>query len=180
MIDTWKAQLDIKKVDLVHKIIPEIKVIMAIFANIHSVNLGGSNYFEISSYFCVKSDENALKLILLNLLENAIKYSGYPTNNEAVFSAECQCTVKVFEKNRNIVIEVEDYGIGIDAGDEEKIFTQAYHSESALRCHISAIKFIYVDLYYCQELARKMGGDLQLTHNKQPTIFKLILPKYKD
>lgn len=146
------------------------------FAEIHAVKLKDNNFFESKALKIntIEVDRLAFEMILFNLMDNAIKYSGYPSDGES----QCQCAIKVSDNNKFIVIEVEDYGIGIDDGDEEKIFTQGYHAESALRCRAPGIKFIYVDLYFCRQLALKMGGDLQLTHNKKPTIFTLTLPKY--
>lgn len=164
-------------VNIKQEIIPELIRAIPIFAELYSVRLNKADCFEIESDIFIKSDKKILKIILLNLIDNIIKYSTYPNNNEST-SIECQCNIKIYTENESIAIMTEDYGIGIDEGDEEKIFTQGYRSESALRCHPPVIKFIYVDLYFCRELARKMGGDLQLINNNRPTIFKLTLPKY--
>jgi hypothetical protein len=170
----------LSKINIQKELAPRLAVIAKLFADIYSVQIEMNNFRidDTPNVADVKADKRALEMIMFNLIDNAIKYSGYSSDNKSDTTTVCQCAIKVSEENKNIVIEVEDHGIGIDQEDEESIFIEGYRSESALRCRAPGIKFIYVDLYFCRELARKMGGNLQLTHNKQPTIFKLTLPKY--
>jgi len=68
----------------------------------------------------VKADEESLSEALLNLIDNAIKYS-----NENKFIG-----VKTGVDNGSVFLEVEDHGIGIDSVQKEKIFDKFYRASS--------------------------------------------------
>ena len=71
---------------------------------------------ESSEVISVKADSALLKQALLNLLDNAIKYS--PNDS--------QITVSVKTENGSAIIEVKDNGPGISAEHIEKIFERFY------------------------------------------------------
>jgi signal transduction histidine kinase len=60
-------------------------------------------------------DEKLIEPMLINLLNNAIKYSE-----------EGPVELRVLENCDNLIISVKDYGIGIPAEEQEKIF-EAFH-----------------------------------------------------
>lgn len=60
-------------------------------------------------------DEKLIEPMLINLLNNAIKYSE-----------EGHVELRVLENCDNLIISVKDYGIGIPAEEQEKIF-EAFH-----------------------------------------------------
>ena len=62
-----------------------------------------------------------LKQLLLNLIDNAIKYT--PEGGRV--------TVNQFTKNDEIVIEVIDNGVGIPKEDQSKIFQRFYRVDKA-------------------------------------------------
>lgn len=68
----------------------------------------------------VNADEESLSEALLNLIDNAIKYS-----NENKFIG-----VKTGVDNGSVFLEVEDHGIGIDSVQKEKIFDKFYRASS--------------------------------------------------
>ena len=55
-----------------------------------------------------------------NLLSNAIKYS----------SADARVVIRVGQTDRQIVVTVEDFGIGIPARDREHIFSRYYRGSN--------------------------------------------------
>jgi len=64
----------------------------------------------------LRADEKRLKQILLNLLDNALKF----TPEGGII------TLRVFEKNSNIVFEIKDTGSGMTEDEQKNIF-QAYY-----------------------------------------------------
>jgi len=68
----------------------------------------------------VRVDRDALEQAILNLLSNAMKYSGE--------SREIDLCVQ--KKGDHAVIEVSDYGIGIPAAEQRRIFEKFYRVPS--------------------------------------------------
>jgi signal transduction histidine kinase/tetratricopeptide (TPR) repeat protein len=66
-------------------------------------------------------DRAAFSLALNNLLENAVKFS---LGKKEIF-------VKVTKDAENIIIEIEDKGMGISSSDVDKIFDKFYQGKSA-------------------------------------------------
>jgi len=66
-------------------------------------------------------DSVAFSLALNNILENAVKFS----------LGEKEIFVKVTKDAENIIIEVEDKGMGISSSDMDKIFDKFYQGKSA-------------------------------------------------
>jgi signal transduction histidine kinase len=72
----------------------------------------------------VTIDQDAVARALMNLLDNAIKYSG----------AAREILIRVEEQNRYITLSVTDHGIGIPPAEQEKIF-ERFHRVSAGLVH---------------------------------------------
>jgi two-component system phosphate regulon sensor histidine kinase PhoR len=70
----------------------------------------------------LKADEEAIMEALLNLLDNAIKYS----------EGEKFIAVRSLRRNDQICIQVEDHGIGIAAGQSRYIFDKFYRVSDGL------------------------------------------------
>ena len=68
-------------------------------------------------------DREAFSLALNNLLENAVKFSP---GRKVIF-------VEVRKEAENVMVDVKDNGIGIDAGEMDKIFDKFYQGKNAAR-----------------------------------------------
>jgi signal transduction histidine kinase len=64
----------------------------------------------------VRFDSAALSQAVINLLDNAAKYSGDSRN----------IAVRLNVEDRNVALEVEDQGVGIPKSEQEKIFERFY------------------------------------------------------
>ncbi|MBI2189263.1 MAG: HAMP domain-containing histidine kinase [Acidobacteria bacterium] len=71
----------------------------------------------------VDADPAALEQVLLNLLDNAVKYSAEVR----------EVTVHVSRTASEAVVEVEDRGVGIPAADQSRIFDRFYRGAGAGR-----------------------------------------------
>jgi PAS domain S-box-containing protein len=69
----------------------------------------------------VHLDKHHLKNVLINLLSNAIKYSG---ENKTVF---CRTTIS----KEDLIIEIEDQGIGIPKEDQQHLFDRFFRATNA-------------------------------------------------
>jgi len=64
----------------------------------------------------VRFDSAALSQAVVNLLDNAVKYSGDSR----------KIAVRLAAQNGSVTFEVEDHGIGIPAGEQPKVFDRFY------------------------------------------------------
>jgi signal transduction histidine kinase len=69
-------------------------------------------------------DRDAVAQALMNLLDNAVKYSEHAEKKEVV--------VRVSERGRSIDISVTDHGIGIPPEEQKKIFEKFYRVSTGL------------------------------------------------
>jgi signal transduction histidine kinase len=69
-------------------------------------------------------DRDAIAQALMNLLDNAVKYSEHAEKKEVI--------VRVSERGRSIDISVTDHGIGIPPEEQKKIFEKFYRVSTGL------------------------------------------------
>lgn len=93
----------------------------------------------------IRADKDALGRAVLNLLDNAVKYSG---GNPLV-------TLRVWSAENAVNFQVEDHGIGIGKSEQKKIFEKFYRSESALQ---SSVKGSGIGLPLVEHVVRAHGG----------------------
>src|SRR5262249_11482386 len=80
-----------------------------------------------SAHSSVSADADALEQAILNLLSNAMKYSGT--------SRQIELRLKSHEDE--VIIEVADQGIGIDPQEQRRVFEKFYRGRSGEKDHIA-------------------------------------------
>ncbi len=95
----------------------------------------------------VSGDPMATDIIIGQLLENAIKYS--PDGGRV--------TVTAVPEGPDVVVTVEDEGIGIAPGDHEKIFERFVQGEAGDRRRFGGVG---LGLYIVRQLAQAQQGDV--------------------
>ena len=96
-----------------------------------------------------RADRGALDQILSNLLSNAARYSN-PGSRIDVY---------LLEQDGYVAIRVEDTGIGIPAGDLERIFERFYRVDAA---RSRAVGSTGLGLSIVKHLVRAMGGEIHV------------------
>lgn len=107
-------------------------------------------------------DKELLSSIIINLIENAIKYSF----------EQIQIQISLKKENQKAILEITDTGCGITTDEKAKVFYKFYRSgnENTRKTKGTGIG-LYIVKYICNL------HDIKITiHNNQPkgTIFKLI------
>jgi two-component system phosphate regulon sensor histidine kinase PhoR len=93
----------------------------------------------------VKADAGAMEQAILNLLVNAMKYSGDAR----------QVDLRLRREAREVVIEVADKGVGIDVKDQARIFEKFHRVRTAETGHVAGTG---LGLALVQHIARAHGG----------------------
>ncbi len=106
-------------------------------------------------------DREATKQVLYNVIMNAIKYSE---RNSSIHIYRGLVPPKFSDS-----IEIRNVGIGIDKGDEKKIFELGYREERSKRLAIGQGKGLYI----AKRIMEAQKGDIVLINNDDPTIFGL-------
>lgn len=118
---------------------------------------------DISSGVTAFVDENAIRMVMDNLLENAKKYS-YP---------DTQTTLHVYVDTEFVYIDVRDEGVGVNNPD--KLFKKFSRIENARATEVGGTG---LGLYWAQSIAKLHGGEIRYTPNTpQGSIFALRLPR---
>ena len=97
----------------------------------------------------VRCDESLLRQVLVNLVENALKYSLNGGRIE----------VRVLNESASVQIEVEDEGLGIPPAEQERIFEKFYRLDAAMTRGVGGSG---LGLYISREIVSQMGGSLSV------------------
>jgi two-component system phosphate regulon sensor histidine kinase PhoR len=116
--------------------------------------------------FRIAGDRMHLTGVLYNLLDNAVKYSEGPP----------VITLTLRDLPAHVELEVEDQGIGIEPGDQQKIFDRFFRAPSR-RGH--AVKGYGLGLSYAAQVARLHGGRISVRSTPgEGACFTLQLPRH--
>jgi signal transduction histidine kinase len=112
----------------------------------------------------VSGDEDRLRQILLNLVDNAVKYS--PDGG--------QIEVSVQVTDGGLRIAVRDEGLGIPHGEQQRIFGKFYRVDPQQTRGVGGTG---LGLYICRELVRRMDGRVSVSSKEgEGSTFVVDLP----
>lgn len=152
--------LSLEKVDLKK----ENKKILDLFED-KMVKKQVNIYFEYNGLETIQTHREYYKELMINLISNAIKYNrpgGY-------------VKVRFFEDEDNYRICIEDNGIGIGEGEQERIFERFYRVTKSRNKEIDGTG---LGLAIVKHIILSLGGDIGLESVLgQGSKFKISLPK---
>lgn len=112
----------------------------------------------------LQMDREAMRQVLFNLLDNAVKFSDGNKNVEV--SAE-------IIKN-SLIIQVKDQGIGIDVDEKDKVFEKFYRGNSAI---VHSIKGTGLGLAMARHIVEAHDGYIDLKQDPEwSTVLEIQLP----
>ena len=142
-IEQGKLPLKKEKIsmdDLVKESVRE----MEIFARASNVEIDSKSEKNLPQ---IITDYFQLKLVIVNLLDNAIRYIKGRGRVEIILE----------KKNKNLHFEVKDNGVGIPQDDKKYIFQKFFRSENALRHQTEGSG---LGLYIAKSIVEKLGGKI--------------------
>jgi heavy metal sensor kinase len=112
----------------------------------------------------VEADSSRLKQVVVNLLDNAIKYT--PESGRV--------TVTVTQRNGHAVLEVADTGLGISASDLPRVFDRFYRADKARSRQMGGTG---LGLSIVRSICVAHGGQVSVTSTEnQGSQFRVELP----
>lgn len=118
----------------------------------------------LAEHDLIKGDEMHLTNIMSNLIDNAIKYSESAPNIE----------VSTRNEGRNIIVIVEDNGIGIALPDQSQVFDKFYRVPKG---NIHDVKGFGIGLHYVKVMVEQHGGTIRLKSEPgKGSTFTLTIP----
>jgi two-component system phosphate regulon sensor histidine kinase PhoR len=117
-----------------------------------------------AEYHSLKADEMHIKNIVVNLVDNAIKYSNNGT------------LINIYTRNRNhgITLSVEDNGIGMTPEAARHIFDKFYRVPTG---NIHNVKGFGLGLYYVKNMVDAHGGNIEVhSEPNKGSRFDVYLP----
>jgi two-component system, OmpR family, phosphate regulon sensor histidine kinase PhoR len=98
----------------------------------------------------VNADESKARQVLVNLIDNAVKYSP----------AGGRIELRLERRNGYVQIAVKDEGLGIPPSEQEHIFEKFYRLDPDMARGVGGTG---LGLYICRELAERMGGRVRVS-----------------
>jgi signal transduction histidine kinase len=112
----------------------------------------------------VQGDPLMLKLVISNLLENAVKYTP----------ASMPVEVTLERKKGSVGLKVADFGNGIPDSEKQKVFDKFYRIGNELT---RGSKGTGLGLYLCKRIMQSHGGAIAIENNvPQGAVFVVTLP----
>jgi PAS domain S-box-containing protein len=141
-LDSGRLRLEESRVDLgtlARNVVEEMRACFADRDDI-SIDLAGGDVLA-----AVVADEDRLRQVLINLVDNAVKYS--PDGGSVL--------VEIEPLENSVRIGIRDQGIGIPSTEQQRIFGKFYRVDPQLSRGVGGTG---LGLYICRELVRRMQG----------------------
>ena len=126
--------------ELTKALINEYKV-LASATNVEIILVNSKNLLKTFS------DPSQIKLVMENLLDNAVRYTKEKGKVE----------INISQKNNDVLFSIKDSGVGIPEKDQKYIFQKFFRSENALR---HQTKGSGLGLYISKEIIKKAKGEI--------------------
>jgi PAS domain S-box-containing protein len=113
----------------------------------------------------LRCDESLLRQVLVNLVENALKYSV----------GGGRVDVRLHDEAGRVVIEVADQGLGIPPAEHERIFEKFYRLDAAMSRGVGGSG---LGLFISREIVMQLGGSLDVhSVEGEGSTFTVRLPR---
>jgi signal transduction histidine kinase len=117
----------------------------------------------ISGNLMVFADENHIRAVIRNLINNALKFT--PNNGQVSISGKF--------KNNYVVLQITDTGIGIKTDEMQLIFTNPKLKQGTL-----GEKGTGLGLILCQDLIKQNFGEINVrSESLKGTTFEVLIPQ---
>ena len=159
-IDSGRLQLHTHRLDVARLAQDVVEEMRSCFAEREDVSLE----LTAAEPSFVAGDEDKLRQVLINLVDNAVKYS--PDGGAVEILVEPNGT--------SLRVTVRDEGLGIPHAEQRRIFGKFYRVDPQLSRGVGGTG---LGLYICRELVRRMDGRLSVSSKEgEGSTFVVELP----
>ena len=155
-IQSGQLHLNVTSFDM-DKLIDETIASFQMVSTGHKIIRAGGSLNQV-----ISADRRRIEQVLMNLLSNAIKYS--PGKDKVVVHTE--------KNSGQLVIQVEDFGIGIEKDEYDKIFERFYRTKN----NSILISGFGLGLYICRDIMKRHDGKIWVESDAGHTSFYFSLP----
>ncbi|RZJ86500.1 MAG: PAS domain S-box protein [Chryseobacterium sp.] len=121
--------------------------------------------FRSSEKIMIHADREKIAQVLHNLIGNAIKYSHFDTSITVEYATTDQ---------NNLIINVQDEGIGMSVEDQQRIFDRYYRVKDESSRSTAGFG---IGLYLSKEIIELHKGTIQVKSSKnEGTLFSVVIP----
>jgi signal transduction histidine kinase len=145
-LDSGRLRLETGRVDLGDLTKEVVEEMRSAFAERQDITI---RLCPVNGGTQVSADPDKLRQVLINLVDNAVKYSPDGGNVE----------VEVEPRDSGIRVVVRDQGIGIPGKEQQRIFGKFYRVDPQLSRGVGGTG---LGLYICRELVRRMQGRISV------------------
>lgn len=117
-----------------------------------------------SADICIKTDPELLRVVMVNLLDNAIKYAKPKTD---IF-------IELSVGDHEVAISVSNQVGSAGLPDQEKVFDKYYRAEKAQKNRGTGL-----GLWLSHSITRLLGADLVYKHRDDVVTFTIVWTKYE-
>jgi K+-sensing histidine kinase KdpD len=108
-----------------------------------------------ASFPAIEGDADQLRRALFNLVENAVKYS--PNGGEVLIIGEVEPRRERAAQPESVLVRVIDHGIGLQPGEEERIFERFHRADTRLSRSTAGVG---LGLYITRSIVEAHGGSI--------------------
>ena len=149
-----------KKEIALEDLIKELIVRFRLFAEARNIKLTFLHQENLPKVFV---DPSQMKLVIENLLDNAIRYSH----------GRSKVVIELLQEGKKLSLTVRDSGVGIPEKDQKYIFQKFFRTENALRKETEGSG---LGLYIVKSIIQKAGGTIRFESQEgHGTTFYLTL-----
>ena len=160
-LDSGRLVLDSREVDVYALVGEVVEEMRAIFADRDGLRI---DLPSANGQPAVVADPDRLRQVLINLIDNAVKYS--PEGGRVA--------VEIEPLPHSVRVAIRDEGIGIPRAEQQRIFGKFYRVDPQLSRGVGGTG---LGLYICRELVRRMQGRVWVASNEgEGSTFYVDLP----
>ena len=111
----------------------------------------------------VQADEEKVKVVFRNLIDNALKYT----------SESGSVTVRIAKTDTDVEVSVADTGIGIPENEHQKIFSKFFRGATATKIESEGSG---LGLFVTRSIIEKHSGSIEFVSTENGTTFVVRLP----